>query len=124
MKKEYKNAICKGSYVFGTACGNCERCFDEREAMNKANKLPDGDAESKRFCDKRKLCLKLLKEIEEELGVGSIGAIVTEGNDTVDPKYMRSSDAHYGRMQSYATIARMTFEKMVEESHTTWDEEE
>lgn len=28
--KTYKNAVCKGSYMLGTACGRCERCEDNR----------------------------------------------------------------------------------------------
>lgn len=27
--KEYKNPVCKGSVMFGTACGRCERCEEE-----------------------------------------------------------------------------------------------
>lgn len=27
----FKNAICRGSYVFGNHCGNCEKCSWERE---------------------------------------------------------------------------------------------
>lgn len=27
--KKYQNGTCKGSYVFGSACGKCEKCKDE-----------------------------------------------------------------------------------------------
>lgn len=36
MSKEYKNPICRGSIMLGTACGHCERCEDERLAIQKA----------------------------------------------------------------------------------------
>ena len=26
---EYKNPVCRGSYMLGTACGRCERCIEE-----------------------------------------------------------------------------------------------
>lgn len=29
----YKNAVCRGSYVLGTACGRCERCVEERAKL-------------------------------------------------------------------------------------------
>ena len=32
--KEYKNAVCGGSYALGTACGRCERCADERAKLD------------------------------------------------------------------------------------------
>lgn len=37
---KYKNATCKGSLEFGTACGHCEKCKDEIKSMNKSNELP------------------------------------------------------------------------------------
>lgn len=32
MKKmtKYKNPTCRGCYQFGTACGHCEKCVEER----------------------------------------------------------------------------------------------
>lgn len=45
-ESKYKNAVCKGSYIFGTACGHCERCKEEIEkngkewnTMSEENKL-------------------------------------------------------------------------------------
>jgi hypothetical protein len=34
----YKNAVCRGSYIFGTACGNCERCTEELQTMQALDK--------------------------------------------------------------------------------------
>lgn len=34
-ESKYKNAVCKGSYIFGTACGHCERCKEEIEKNGK-----------------------------------------------------------------------------------------
>ncbi len=41
--KEYKNLVCKGSYSLGTACGNCERCMEYIENMNRENTKAKGD---------------------------------------------------------------------------------
>jgi len=34
MGMAYKGATCRGSYALGTACGNCERCDEERIKMD------------------------------------------------------------------------------------------
>lgn len=33
MTKTYKHAVCRGSYAFGSACGECERCVEEWQRM-------------------------------------------------------------------------------------------
>src|SRR5215472_10259595 len=32
--KEYKPAVCRGSYALGTACGHCERCLEEKAKLD------------------------------------------------------------------------------------------
>ncbi len=39
--KEYKNAVCKGSYKLGTACGECEKCSLEFKELMKEIKMSD-----------------------------------------------------------------------------------
>jgi hypothetical protein len=34
MPTEYKSLTCRGSYALGTACGDCERCTEERQRMS------------------------------------------------------------------------------------------
>ena len=29
----YKNAVCRGSFALGTACGDCDKCMDSLESM-------------------------------------------------------------------------------------------
>lgn len=32
----YKNAVCRGSYALGSACGRCEKCVDQKERYQAA----------------------------------------------------------------------------------------
>lgn len=54
-EKKYKGATCRGCYAFGTACGKCEKCEDERKKMqgSKATeneKLEDALKAAKQRC--------------------------------------------------------------------------
>ncbi len=39
--KEYKGAICRGSYILGSACGQCEKCEDELESLRQMGRLSE-----------------------------------------------------------------------------------
>ncbi len=30
----YKNPVCKGAFIFGTACGTCERCLENLKQIS------------------------------------------------------------------------------------------
>ena len=38
-----ENAVCKGSYIFGTACGQCSKCKDEERKIREYNNTPVGE---------------------------------------------------------------------------------
>ncbi len=40
---KYKNPVCRGSFMLGTACGKCERCMEQKENMNGEVKKSEGE---------------------------------------------------------------------------------
>lgn len=46
----YKNPVCRGSYVLGSACGRCERCEDERRRLAVSATGPLTDLSATAIC--------------------------------------------------------------------------
>lgn len=54
---EYKNPVCKGFFMLGTACGTCERCIENLEQIKSMTGLVDRNAYDslKEECERWKL---------------------------------------------------------------------